>query len=600
MISVFYVSAAAGAGYTCPTYKEYVSCNPGYVLNGTGPGNECVPAPTCDAGYYLTDAGECEICPAGYACVGDNSRTPCMGRNKYSTPGAAECSTAINFYYTIGCDNDGNKCTGQEQCRGATYCTDGVQYQCPAATTHKRTTFPENYYNPVIIHTGNVDSSKYPTRPSDCSALSQIKSDRGTFLEYLSYNEETEQFDNVTKIAWYEVAPGYYLSDTWSCGMYAYYNAISECKPGYYCPGNEKVVCNVENKADVHTKTFGIIPCPAGTYSDAGAAECTVCPAGTWSDGAATTCTPCPDGYSNSEDAAGGHVDITSCVAECAAGYYVPSPGEPCTEITGSVPYYTAAHTVAYGDTSGDNYKKCPAPAPNSPGGYIFIPNTIANSHTNIKYCLRNPVPMRYTYNPDTQYCENGICAPKQTTHGILENPCYYTSGDDGNAIYDDNRPNDRWGCVGGATLLSCDAGFWAPVSHISGSGHFLSCQPVGTDYWSPDGDLARYPCPDGTMTIGYGVGAANVNDCVPYKNLHIGDMTLQMSSTKYTTPALHIQLPDGNKYYGYMISGARDGTLNIGLPGGQYGVINPLDQFEHALAPGWGVASGFDIIVIP
>ncbi|MBO5696215.1 MAG: hypothetical protein J6S06_01760, partial [Alphaproteobacteria bacterium] len=23
-------------------------------------------ADTCDAGYYLNDAGECEICPAGY------------------------------------------------------------------------------------------------------------------------------------------------------------------------------------------------------------------------------------------------------------------------------------------------------------------------------------------------------------------------------------------------------------------------------------------------------------------------------------------------------------------------------------------------------
>ncbi len=536
MISVLYTSTVFGAGYTCPTYKEYVSCNPGYVLNSTGPGNACVPAPTCDAGYYLTDAGQCEICPGGY------------------------------------------------------YCESGQKIECPNGLTHQRTTFPAEYYNPKIF-SANIVLTSGRQAISGCEVLAWLNTDRGMMYEYVKYNPDTEQYDITRSHNWASSTPGYYLAYKMNstCGAstaaYWYYKEALVCPAGYYCPGQERIKCSADNKDTPLSEMLGMEPCPAGTYSGPGQ----------------SACTPCPDGYSNSEDAAGGHVDITSCVAECAAGYYVPSPGEPCTEITGSVPYYTAAHTVTYGDTSGDNYKKCPDVAPGDTW-YTWIDIPDVKGHTTVNSCLRHNVRLRHTYDPKQPSCRNGICIAQQTTHGIVNNPCYYTSGDNGNAVYDNNvLTSDQTGCVGGSSLISCDAGFYAPVKIWNGAGPYQSCQPVGNGYWSPDGDLARYPCPDGTMTIGYGVGAANVNDCVPYKNLHIGDMTLQMSSTKYTTPALHIQLPDGNKYYGYMISGARDGTLNIGLPGGQYGVINPLDQFMHTMHPGDGYSvPPFEIIEIP
>ena len=34
-------------------------------------------ADTCDAGYYLNEVGECEICPAGYYCPGDDTYYYC-------------------------------------------------------------------------------------------------------------------------------------------------------------------------------------------------------------------------------------------------------------------------------------------------------------------------------------------------------------------------------------------------------------------------------------------------------------------------------------------------------------------------------------------
>lgn len=38
-------------------------------------------ADTCDAGYYLNDAGECEICPAGYFCSDGNQIEPCRSQD---------------------------------------------------------------------------------------------------------------------------------------------------------------------------------------------------------------------------------------------------------------------------------------------------------------------------------------------------------------------------------------------------------------------------------------------------------------------------------------------------------------------------------------
>ncbi len=524
MISVFYVSAAAGAGYTCPTYKEYVSCNPGYVLNGTGPGNECVPAPTCDAGYYLTDAGECDKCPTGY------------------------------------------------------YCADGVKNACPDVYEYQQTNFPENYYNPtptsLRISSGGSKSA------SNCQVMRYFMSEHGYIYDRANFNPATQQYDQINFTDWIAPAPGYYLTKHKDPDS-LYYQNVEECLPGYYCPGKGETYCHYHNECG---DTFGMYACPAGTYSGPGQ----------------SACTPCPDGYSNSEDTTGGHVDITSCVAECAAGYYVPSPGEPCTQITGSVPYYTAAHTVTYGDTSGDNYKKCPAPDPNTKGGNVWVSGSAETRHKTIKSCFRSDTQIRYTDDPSRKYCYGGICIGIMATHGISANPCYYYDGDDGNANY--GGPNGET-CVGSSHLISCDAGYWAPIgSFAHQNSGFNPCQPVDVGYYSPDGDLARYPCPDGTMSTGFGDGAANISDCnIPARKLHVGEnLTLYLANTKSSTPALHLAMPNGDTYYGLMQPGMVTGRLNIQMPDRIYSVINPLDNLERIINPGGANQPPFEIIITP
>ncbi len=547
MISVLYTSTVLGAGYTCPTYKEYISCNPGYILNSTGPGNACVPAPTCDAGYYLTDAGECDKCPSGYYCA-DGVKNACPDRFMYYTPDFPDDFGAV------------------ERVTGVHFLESG--------------------------RTGSVN---------DCNIESWVITERGYLYERLDYNQNTKLYDSPYLRLWHAVRPGYYLLKPRSCGAYAYYDAILECEPGYYCPGKETVVCNAENKAEVYTSTFGLEPCPAGTYSGPGQSACTVCPDNTWSDGGASECTMCPgiaDGYGNRGDVAENHAGPASCTTQCNAGYYVPNVGDACTQIQGDIPYYAESHTVAYGDTSGDNYKKCPDPAPGQGTGDLYSSDIWR--HTSVNYCALRGVPMVYTYNPEIKFCRDGDCISQQTTHGVVKNTCYYTSGDDGMAIYDDTVINDGRGCEGESSLVSCDAGFWAPVRSYAHAGYFLGCQPVGVGYYSPDGDLNRYPCPDGTMTVGFGNGAAAASSCMPYRKLHAGDKTLQLSAQQYTTPALAVQMPDGARYYGYMIAGGRGDAINMAMPAGVYSIINPLDQFERGTVLRYGTSPAFDIIIVP
>lgn len=281
----------------------------------------------------------------------------------------------------------------------------------------------------------------------------------------------------------------------------------------------------------------------------------------------------CTDGYSMND--AGG------CVAECAPGYYVATAGTPCVKITGSLPIYTdTLHVVKYGETSGDNVKHCPR------GDDMCHDVTIPSSlvHDNINNCVCSRGGVRYTISGDDIRWHNW-----NSTHGIGQQSCYYTTGTDGNAIYDNQQRDPTTGekrkaCVGSATLDWCDAGYWSDKKHDGESLQNFPCLPVGAGYYSPDGDLERYACPDGTATCGYGDWAASVSDCVPYKTLKIaGDYPdIMLISREQVDARLHVRMPDGALYHGILTNGARSGHIAVRMSDGAVmSLVNPLEQFE-------------------
>lgn len=191
----------------------------------------------------------------------------------------------------------------------------------------------------------------------------------------------------------------------------------------------------------------------------------------------------------------------------------------------------------------------------------------------------------------DNLYCVQWIRGYGLITHGTLTAPCYYNHTDEnGNAIYNGARYDPitgeaRRGCTGNSIITSCDAGYWTPYPQNQDvAAYDNACVPVGTGYWSPDGDLLRYPCPDGTVSGGYGTAADAESDCVLYKTLNTSTgLKLELRPYKISSPALHVEMQDGSMWYGELatFSVAASALRLRNADGIEYFVINPLDKFN-------------------
>ena len=276
--------------------------------------------------------------------------------------------------------------------------------------------------------------------------------------------------------------------------------------------------------------------------------------------------------------------DAGECVTHCNPGYYVPTPGAQCTRVTQPGNHYVdTAHDVKYGETSTNMLKQCPSTADGRIG---FIPDsTLSWIGTSIDSCILFVSGLSFSRS-------NCVANPSVVTectyetHGVGTAPCYYTTGDDGAAIYDNRHTDPATGasrniCVGGSTLTACDAGWYASVIESPRGLQHHPCAPVGTGYWSPAGDLKRYPCPANTATCGWGDCAASADDCKPYRTLHTSTgVELMLQPRQRMSPALAVRMPDDTVWYSLSDAGARDDHVNIEYNGAPHALVNPLDLF--------------------
>lgn len=164
---------------------------------------------------------------------------------------------------------------------------------------------------------------------------------------------------------------------------------------------------------------------------------------------------------------------------------------------------------------------------------------------------------------------------PANNGDGVLtEIPCYITSAD--SATYDMCEQTD-------VNALRCDGGYYGGASvfertncsfdangvetcgeklvagfAFSGVADAVSalksgqyCVQVGAGYYSANGSLDIFKCPDGETTIGFGTGADEAGDCGVI--MHVGDANLYLRSDKKTSaPALNV-LRGGKRYYANM-----------------------------------------------
>ncbi len=69
LLLVFVTTAADGAGYSCPTYRKYTSCNSGYYISNCPTSSSSWTGQTVSSSS-LTTGNSCKSCPSGYSCSG--------------------------------------------------------------------------------------------------------------------------------------------------------------------------------------------------------------------------------------------------------------------------------------------------------------------------------------------------------------------------------------------------------------------------------------------------------------------------------------------------------------------------------------------------
>ncbi|MBR3930134.1 MAG: hypothetical protein IKJ62_00970, partial [Alphaproteobacteria bacterium] len=386
----------SSAGATCSGCSSWGACTGGTI------------SITCNAGYYLKD-GKCAQCEAGYYCPGDNSRGSCSGRTKYSGAGASKCSDVSGGHYTTGCNSSGNNCKDQSQCTDATYCSEGIQYDCPdgyTADTSNGKTLAKQCK--ISVSGGKYLTTKNKTTTASCLAGYYKAAHTVAYGDTSSCSVCTGRTKYSTGGAseCSTVSSGYYTTKCNSsnnactgqseCGSNAYYCSGGirySVTSGYYSTGGSATTRTGQKQCTAGTYCSGGVSasCPGGTYgstagltTNACSGQCKegyYCPAGSTS----ATQNACPSGSSSAAGADavadcscvagyGGDASSGSACTICAAGYYKSSAGNTSCSNCGKGYYCTGGTARAacpagtYGST--DNLKTAACTGPCAGGRY--------------------------------------------------------------------------------------------------------------------------------------------------------------------------------------------------------------------------------------
>ena len=422
-----FVGDAWSAGYTCPEYKRYTSCNSGYYVSDCGTtwngqtvsssnltaGNSCKSCPDnytcsgglvcpkrttvkCDAGYYLpANATTCSPCGSiNYYCPGGtfNVSSTIQGRNAVS-PG----------YYSTG--GTSSTRTGQEQCTGATYCTGGTQQNCPQQTsgwtrgtgtgwtsptqcyqTRSATAASDHCYSGTLKQNATSATTWGPTTVSDPLTAKAGAYVNGTTCSVCPENT-------------YQTANGARASSCTSCNTGG--------ATGYTTSGT--------TRADHDQASDCKITCKAGTVVATQGADCTT-PTGSWYSSQHTVSLPntsgtskrsCATGYATSITAiAVAHDQVSDCKITCDAGTIVATANAQCTTPSGN--WYSLRHVVSQGSTSGTNKRSCAT-------GYATNTSAVKTYHDAERDCTKTC--QLFCTEPQQSTCpENSVSCTFDTT----------------------------------------------------------------------------------------------------------------------------------------------------------------------------------------
>ena len=293
--------------------------------------------------------------------------------------------------------------------------------------------------------------------------------------------------------------------------------------------------------------------CSVGTYQGTNGAtvtSCSVCSGNTYaaSEGM-SACSSCPSGYSISGTTAANHDAKSDCKISCAAGTQVVTADAACTTPADS--WYSAAHTVPAGSTSGTNVKDCLT-------NYYTPDTTTRTDHDSSTDCKISCSAGTRIVSANATSCTtpsgNWYIGAHSVSQGSTSsvNSCLANYTISGTAATNHDAASD--------CKITCSGGSYIATANNT------SCSPVGAGFWAAASTVSqgsaglRNACADGLTTIGSGSGADEAGDCG--RVLNFNGEKVYLRSDKKTTPSLNVSI-SGKTFYGNMGTGV-DGALKI------------------------------------
>lgn len=534
-------SNAFAAGYTCPSYKKYTSCNAGFYISNCGSssnwtgqtltssalttGNSCIACPdgyTCQstAGLVCPKVSTVTCSPGTYLAANATSCSNCGGNAYYCpggtfTPGSSAQgrNSVISGYYSTG--GTSTTRTGQVKCEAGNKCVSGVKTACSGSLEYQDGTgatsckgVSTGYYkssnsaqaqcdagyrniaatsrNECVGTFSKSGSQVDPAMQTGCEARSLTACTPGT-CNYTKKYSGTVVSDctptNCTKTQTCTSASTNYYLDSGAAKSCSSFSSTYTKSDG----GNITSAYCYISRTNTGSQVNGSIPTNCHSVTEWNACTPGTCTYKDYYSATDTTCTPtnCTKTPKTVTAKAGSYVNGQTC-SQCSAGYYQGTNGSTATSCTAASKGYNVPSAGSSSQTA------CAA------GKYQD-----ATGQSSCKSCPT--LTSGYAYTSTTGLDAVTKCTETKAASSV-SSYCY--SGQ----LTKTATSTTAWGTA--TSTLTAKAG-----SHLSGSGDSATCsQCSGATYQTSNGSTATScsSCPAQTSgwTRNGGTGWTAVTSC--------------------------------------------------------------------------------------
>ena len=368
-----FVGDAWSAGYTCPEYKRYTSCNSGYYVSdcGTTWNGQTV------SSSNLTAGNSCKSCPDNYTCSGGlvcpKLNTVTITYNLNGGAGTAPSATTCN--YGKSCSLNSGYTTSFYR---AGYVLAGW------ATTASG--------SPSWTITSTTDRTVYAIWTPCSGATWKAGSGTQARATCSSCPTQTLGWTRGTGTGWTSYTQCYQTRSATDASPYCYSGTLRQNAVSAVRWGGTTVSVALTAKAGAYV---------SGT-------TCSICSSGYQpvNGSTSTICTSCKTGYAATGGSTTYHDEESDCKTTCPAGKVVATADAQCTTPTGS--WYSLEHTVSQGSTSGTQKQSCDT-------GYATNTSAVKTYHDAERDCTKTC--QLFCTEPQQSTCpENSVSCTFDTT----------------------------------------------------------------------------------------------------------------------------------------------------------------------------------------